>query len=333
MRATGVAFASVLTAELLAACSRIRVAAEEFMDDRDLAGLGWDEETVTNVAIHRGLPEVRVVQFNRQQEGRGIGADYLWWWLDRASSECFGMLVQAKRLHLDDAHRWIVDISHRDGGQLNDLLNTARQFQVPAMYAVYTGGRVFRRHTACVHDGTPTTCVNCRRVAVSMISAYQLSTSWQVPRTTGLGVLHSSISLEDLVDPSVRSPDLNHMELSRELPTRLDFFVQGMSEELRSYLGEVQDGPREIAKQIFEAVVRQRMGSFSAGLAESVMVASEALFREVPKDQGHYPGPYFEHFLRGLRTGPPSYVLDVLEGREVPSEIAAEIAGIILIAS
>jgi len=45
---------------------------------------------------------------------------------------------------------------------------------VPARYAVYTGGRVFRRHTACVHDGKPGTCVKCRRMAISMISAYQL---------------------------------------------------------------------------------------------------------------------------------------------------------------
>ena len=147
------------------------------MDDRDLADLGWTEESVTDIAIHRGLPEVQVVQFTRQQEGRGVGADYLWWWLDGASNEYFGMLVQAKRLRLDGSHRWIVDISHRDGGQLTDLLNAARQFQVPAMYAVYTGGRVFRRHTACVYGGATSTCTRCRRMAISIISAYQLSTS------------------------------------------------------------------------------------------------------------------------------------------------------------
>jgi hypothetical protein len=45
------------------------------MDDRDLAGLGWDEESVTNVAVHSGYPEVKVVQFKRRQEGAGVGAD------------------------------------------------------------------------------------------------------------------------------------------------------------------------------------------------------------------------------------------------------------------
>lgn len=50
----------VLNSELLAVCTRIRRAVEEFMDERDVVGLGWDEESVTNVSIHRGLPEVRV---------------------------------------------------------------------------------------------------------------------------------------------------------------------------------------------------------------------------------------------------------------------------------
>ena len=71
----------------------------------------------------------------------------------------------------------------------------------------------------------------------------------------------------------------------------LGLFVQSMSAELRSYLSEVQDGPREIAKRIFQAVVRRRIGSFTAGLAEPVTVSGEAVFRDVPRDRGHYPGP------------------------------------------
>jgi hypothetical protein len=70
------------------------------------------------------------------------------------------MLVQAKRLQID-SKGWSVDIAHGEGQQLQNLLDTAWRFQVPAMYAVYTGGRVFRRETACAHDATPSTCVGC----------------------------------------------------------------------------------------------------------------------------------------------------------------------------
>ena len=104
--------------------ARIRAAAALYMDERDAAGLGWSEESVTDVAVHRGQPEVEVVQFNRRQEGGGVGADHLWWWLDRSSSDCFGMLVQAKRLDLSGT-RPKVDISHRGGKQLGDLMRTA----------------------------------------------------------------------------------------------------------------------------------------------------------------------------------------------------------------
>jgi len=75
-------------ARVLDAFGRVRVAAEQYMDERDRTELGWAEESVTDVAVHKGLPEVRVVQFDRRQEGGGVGADYLWWWLDPASGEC-----------------------------------------------------------------------------------------------------------------------------------------------------------------------------------------------------------------------------------------------------
>jgi hypothetical protein len=36
------------------------------------------------------------------------------------------------------------------------------------------------------------------------------------------------------------------------------------------------------------------------------------LFPEVPEDRGHFPGPYYRHFLQGLRHSPPTYVEDLL---------------------
>jgi hypothetical protein len=196
---------------LLEAFGRVRVAAEEYMDERDRAGLGWVEESVTDVAVQKGIPEVRVVQFNRHQEGGGVGADYLWWWLDQSSSECFGMLVQAKRLNRSGT-KWTVDIRHRDGKQLGDLHRTAKHFEVPAVFAVYTGGRVFRRELPCLHEKDPD-CLSCRRMAISMISAYQLWASWQSPIDTATMVLNDSIPLESLVDSRFTAGTIRDLNL------------------------------------------------------------------------------------------------------------------------
>lgn len=281
-------------AELLNAFTRVRLAAETYMDERDRADLGWVEESVTDVAVHRGLPELRVVQFNRQQEGRGVGADYLWWWLDRDSDECFGMLVQAKRLHREDK-RWSVDISHRNGKQLGDLRRTANQFNVPAMFAIYTGGRVFRHDLPCLHNKAPE-CLGCRRMAISIISAYQVWASWESPVDVANLVLNDSIPLEDLVDPARSAGPVWDVNLS----------TIGTG-ELLDFLRRDQHGPREIAKRIFAAVAKQRAGSFSAVLAERTTVAGAPIFPTVPSDTGHYPSPYFDHFS-ARATGEPASI-------------------------
>lgn len=303
---------------LLDAFTRVRVAAEEHMDERDRADLGWGEESVTDTAAHRGLPELRVVQFNRQQEGRGVGADYLWWWLDRDSDECFGMLVQAKRLH-HERRRWTVDISHRNGTQLGDLLRSANQFDVPAMFSIYTGGPVFRRDLPCFHDKAPD-CLGCRRMAISLISAYQVCASWESPADVAGLVLNYSTPLEDLVDPERAAGLVWDVNLSKLSPG-----------ELRDFLLRDQHGPREIAKRIFKAVAEDRALSFSAALAEHIAVAGAPIFPTVPRDTGHYPGSYFDHFLRGLRLSPPQYVRDIQQGRPTPRGISNRVAGIVLV--
>jgi hypothetical protein len=279
-----------MTVDVLRAFGRVRVAAEQYMDERDRAGLGWVEESVTDIAVHKGLPEIRAVQFNRQQEGGGVGADYLWWWLDKDSDECFGMLVQAKCLRRV-ANKWTVDIGHRDGKQLGDLARTASYFEVPAMFAIYTGGQVFRLGLPCFHDKDPD-CASCRRMAISVVSAYQIWDTWESPPDTARMVLNDSIPLENLVDPALAARPVWDMNLA---------FT---STELRSFLIHEQHGPREIAKRIFGAVSRQRDTSFSAPLAEPITIANVPIFPVVPRDTGHYPSSYFDHFLRGLRTSP-----------------------------
>lgn len=308
-----------MSADVLKAFTRVRVAAEEFMDARDRADLGWVEESVTDVAVYKGLPEVRVVQFNRQQEGRGIGADYLWWWLDQDSSECFGMLAQAKRLCRENG-RWTLDIGHRGGKQLGDLLRTANQFNVPAMLSVYTGGRVFRKDLPCFHGVVGRECLSCQRMAISIMTAYELWHTWESPRDTATMFLNDSIALEDLVDPALNAGSVWDVNLPNIGPGAL-----------HEFLTREQEGPREIAKRIFKAVAAQRAMSFTAALAEPVRVEGAPIFTVVPMDPGHYPSSYFEHVLRGLRTSPPTYVHDAQAGRAIPSDVVDRLAGLVLV--
>jgi hypothetical protein len=282
--------------DVLGAFTRVREAAEQHMDERDRERLGWSEETVTEVCSHRGQPEVQVIPFTRRQEGT-IGADYLWWFLDQASSACFGMLVQAKRLTRADG-RWKVDVRHKNGQQLADLVATADQLHVPAMYGVYTGGRVFRADLPCFHDKEPD-CRGCRRMAVSMISAYELD-AVSSPMDTATMVLNDSIPLEDLVDPGLPCGSVWDVNLS-EIPPG----------QLRDFLRHDQDGPLEIAKRIFKAVCVQRAGAFREGSAATITIPGAPLFPEVPDDPGHFRGSYYRHFLQGLRGSPPAYVSEL----------------------
>lgn len=290
----------------LAGFTRIREVAEAHMDKRDLAGDGWSEEGVTEAAVIEGRPHVDVVMFNRNEEGHatnGLGADYLWWWLDSATEECFGMLVQAKRLKRK-GNTWHVDVAHRKGKQLADLLRTAKDLQVPAVYAVYTGGRVFREPLGCQHAKGETgetsmseQCLHCRRMAISMVTAYQLSAVWESSKMTADLVLDESVSVEDLVDPAVPSPtvwDINQSELT--------------DPELRNFLRRPQEGSREVARRIFRLVADHRRRAHSAAEAELLPVVGAPIFTDVPKDRGHFPGPYYAHILQGLRTQPPGYV-------------------------
>jgi hypothetical protein len=289
----------VTAAEALAAFTRIREAAETYMEEMDALDLGWSEETVTDVCVHKGHPTVSVCKFNKNQEGGGVGADYLWWWLDRSSGVCFGMLVQAKRL-THQGTKWKLDVRHNNGKQYADLLKTAARLEVPAMYGVYTGGPTFRTGLACFHDKEPD-CLGCRRMAISMVSAYQLSSAWALGDAANF-LFNKSIPLEDLVDPARTAGPVNDLNL-HDIPAG----------DLRDFLLDPQVGPREVAKRIFRPVSHQRRGMFSRASAQLIAVPGAPLFPDVPEDTGHFPGAYFRHFLQGLRLSPPRYVEELLE--------------------
>lgn len=317
-----------MTTELLDAFARVRVAAEDHMDERDKLGLPWSEESVTEISTHKGAPEVQVVPFNPKQEGGGVGADYLWCWLDKESSECFGMLVQAKVL------KWspkgpTVDVGYKSGKQLKDLLATALQLEVPAIYAVYTGGRLARAEHPLHHmhsDGSDEpdvdldACTQCRRMTIGLISAFQVQIGFDSALDTATTFLNDYIALEALVDPALNAGavhDLNVPEIG--------------DGKLLNWLLHEQLGAREVAKRIFKGASAHRNLAFSKPLTTTLTVPGAPVFAEVPQDNGHYPGPYFAHFLRGLRKSPPSYVLDAMTGGEMPPEIVQAVDGLVIV--
>lgn len=299
------------------------------MDDRDTKGLGWAEETVTDIAIGAGIPFVKPVQFNRPQEGI-VGADWLWWWLDSTSGECFSALVQAKRVERDGT-KWIVDVRYgldsvqddpdSSRSQYRNLLGAAEQLEVPAVYAFYTGGLVFRRDLVCPHPGTPDDCISCRRMAITLLSAFLVRSAWE-PDAVADVVLSDGVPLEDLADPAATTGPIRDLNLPHIPPG-----------ELRDFLIEEQAGPRDVAKHIFAAVARARRGQFSSAVAEPLALPAAHVFSKVPQDTGHFPGPYFEHVLRGLRTEAPAYVLDLIADQPPPEELTRLVAGVVLVST
>lgn len=301
---------------LLDALTRIRRQAEGHMDHQDRTGLGWSEETVTEIAIGAGLPFVKPIPFNRRQES-AVGADWLWWWLDRSSEECFGMLVQAKRIK-HEGNKWKLDVDHGNGRQQLSLIESAEQLEVPAIYGVYTGGMVLRKDLGCRHR-LPSPCSACIRMAITMMPAFSLSPAWEQDALADL-TFAEGVPLEDLGDP------LKPAGLVKDVNFR------GLPDgELRDFLTEQQTGPREVAKKIFRSVSTRRAGQKSAVLTRPVEVAGEQVFHELPGDRGHFAAAYYPHFFGGLRRSPPNYLRDVMAGIEPPAEITRLSAGVVLI--
>jgi hypothetical protein len=287
------------------------------MDRQDQAGLGWTEETVTEIALAAGLPFVKPIPFNRPQEA-SVGADWLWWWLEPSSQECFGMLVQAKRVK-GGPGRWSLDVSHGQGPQQQRLLETADQFDVPAIYGCYMGGLELRKDLPCPHFRVAP-CIACARMAITLMPAFSLP-STRDPRAAFTLALAEGIPLEDLGDPDVEAGVVRDVNF-RQLPP----------DALKQFLMDPQSGPREVSKQIFRAVSLRRAAQKSAALAEPVELVGEHIFRELPQDRGHFPGPYFAHVLRGLRRKQPDYVRDLVAGFPPPREVSDAVAGVVLVA-
>jgi hypothetical protein len=276
-------------------------------------GSSWREETISELLWQAARPYVMYADFTRHQEA-AVGADWLWWWVDD-TGECFGMLVQAKRLHCR-GNNWEIEFQANKGEQMKRLFRTAEIFSVPAFYVLYMGGVDYRGSFSCGpnhHSG----CEPCRKASVSVMAGLLATMVSPSPRDGANAALNWSIPLEDLVD-SASEPiyDLNWEQADADL---------------RTFLLEGQTGARNIARTLFRGVSVARGGMFSLDVAEGVNIGSDVIFQNLPLDMAHFGVPYFDHILRGLRRGLPAYVQDILAGQEPPPSVTNNVGGVAVI--
>lgn len=181
--------------------TRARVAAERHMAVFELVDDAWKEETVTELVLAGAWPEVRWASFTRHQEST-TGADWFWWWVD-ASGACFGMLVQAKRVKWSPAGSPSIDFAYNAGKQRTDLLQTAKLFGVPAVYALYAGTPHPARTVYCPedpHPGPGQRCDRCHRASVSLYAASLVTVNARTAAARARRAMQLAYPLEDAAD-------------------------------------------------------------------------------------------------------------------------------------
>jgi hypothetical protein len=243
--------------DLLSALAHARTMAEDHMIRADRIGISWREETISELLWVNAQPFVMCADFTHHEE-KVVGADWLWWWVD-GGGECFGMLIQAKRLHHRGGQPQL-DFRHNDGQQMARLLSAADQLQVPAVYALYFGGIEFRGMICSEQHAND--CERCRRASVSLITALQAEiNSWGSPRDAATLAFNMSVPLEDFADPAVNAGPVQDLNLGE-----VEF-------GLREFLLREQTGARRVARELFRIVSADRAGHYSIDAAERVVTA------------------------------------------------------------
>jgi hypothetical protein len=182
------------------------------------------------------------------------------------------------------------------------------------LYVLYLGTKNYRDGAFCRADEHGDACELCGMSTLSAVPALLTRFGGTEYDQTGIALSYH-VSLEELVDPKVDpdsywSPDFAHAT---------DEFVR--------FLHEPQAGSRHIARSIVDQLRRARAGMFSASTDAPSKVRSDAVFRDVPDDQGHFVEPYFRNALRGLRTAAPEYVQRFLDLGELPEMPGGQLAG------
>ncbi|ADL45975.1 hypothetical protein [Micromonospora aurantiaca (nom. illeg.)] len=305
--------------DLVTALANARSAVEDHMVRADRAGIIWREETVSELLWVHAHPHISCADFSRKQENR-VGADWLWWWVD-GSGECFGLLVQAKRLHHSQSQQphAQLDFGHGDGEQFRRLVGTADRLGVPAAYIVYFGGVEHRYGLSCEADDHTSQCLPCKRRSVSVITALQAGMLLGASqRDAATGTFLYSKPLEDLVNPDLAARPIQDLNLCN------------VDMELRRLLLTPQVGARLVAKEVFRMVAEMRMGQLSAAVADRVELEDDIIFPDLPLDSGHFSRPYYPYVMRGLRRRLPDTVQHVLNGKPPPEEFHG-VAGLVVV--
>ncbi|NGO81306.1 hypothetical protein G6045_37430 [Streptomyces sp. YC504] len=280
----------------------------------------WGETTATEILLTTAAPRIRYRQFGAAHE-REHGADWLWCWVDRdGTTFCF--LVQAKILK-SRGKRWSVDFTYRTAGdertQISKLLTASDRFDAAAGYVLYCGDAQYRATLECDLPHQDVLCRDRDRAGVSAVSALVADNAVIFQgKGAGVAAFHAAVPVEDITGPDATDPPI--VGLSRGLPEDLAHFFQ-----------QPQRGARRVAKEIVRPVHWIRVRQFSPATLERSALNTGALFPELPADQGHFPVPYLQHVLRGLRTEIPDYVRDVLDGRTPPAWVTHHLAGIVVI--
>jgi hypothetical protein len=300
------------------ALTRARRTVEARRQRREAQGHEASEVLQTDWLCDAAWPHLEYTPFNPRQEGV-VGADWLWWFLD-TRGECFGVLIQAKRLR-GSVGNWTVDLAYPDrtGEQMAKLFAAADRFDVPPAYILYCGDQKRRTDLEC-RQHQPPACSHCERAGVSILSGLAAERAVMLAmgerRQIATSAYAYAIPLEDIVQPAVDPVYDLHLLEGR------------VSGELREFLVQPQDGARGVAKRFFAVVAAIRMGQASAAGLEVLRIASDKVFDVLPGDVGHFGRPYYEFVFRGLRRRLPDYVLDL--GQQIGDQVPVGIHGIVI---
>lgn len=286
-----------------------RAVALRLADGRRL-GVEQQEETITEsflLELARAQPLVKVRTFTRAQESRETGADWAWWW--EGQHQWFGALVQAKRLSVQGAE-FGYDFGYRPRRsdsrpdperQIDLLLRAARDWDLPALFALYNGPDFEMKPSWW----------RCDEVAFD-------------PSAMGIAVLPAAVAAWLLGLGSTTQDSVN--QYSRALPCVLcPHSCMGYPSPVRwllqtpwldrDDLGFDDDTPDDdpalrAALSVLVALAEARVGQFRQLDASSPVLAS---------------------VRRGVRDEPPSYVLaamassEPLDAREFDGDVPARV--------
>lgn len=309
------------TGTLAQALRNARQAAQQHMTQAAAApGMAWHEETVTDLFLLAARPYVLFETFTKQKEEPALGADWIWWWVDD-TGECFGMLVQAKRMHVDQAGNKTIDFRYKSGEQLRRLGAASDALGVPAMYVLYLGDNDYRSPLTCGEpDHAAVDCEACNRWSVAMMTWLLASMVSSSGRDGASAAFNDGFPLEDLADPE------------RDRPPIRDLNLRDCAPELQAFLTTPQTGARLVAKTALRAVSQARLGMYSMDTLAPPRTVADPVFDSFPADSAHFSRPYLDHVLRGLRSGLPDYVRDLRAGLPMPATLGPTIAGVAVFA-